>query len=314
MYTPKECKDHLGWFEIPGYSGYCANRSGEILTKKTGNFTKGGNAGRYLKVKVYRDGADEPHMQYVHILVCLAFKGKCEKGQVVLHKDNQPFNNKPTNLSWGTQSKNVKDGYETGVYISKEDLVNNITISTKDTVKSKSLKIELFHLSFSNKLNGIWEPRNPDGMSAEPGRAGDFPEPIIPRISVSPSIEQCFRAIYPNISSFFEKKKYPHIDMYLYQPKFKGNEDVILPSTITKNKWVWDAHVTEEHWILDKVEMEVIGHYRFYYPDNNDKGLHIKPFDDKKFSETVYVGPSKIRFTRLDKNISLEHLPASANW
>ena len=38
-YTPVESKQHRGWFEIPGFSGYCANRKGQILVKKTGKDT-----------------------------------------------------------------------------------------------------------------------------------------------------------------------------------------------------------------------------------------------------------------------------------
>lgn len=114
-YTPKASKEHKGFYEIPGFSGCCANESGEILTKKTGNITKGGNAGRYLKVSAYRTGADKPSLVYVHDLVCRAFHGPPPKGMVVLHGDDDRFNNAPSNLSWGTQSQNITDVYKNGL-------------------------------------------------------------------------------------------------------------------------------------------------------------------------------------------------------
>lgn len=119
-FKPKESKDHKGWYEIPGYSKHLANRKGEIFTKKTENFTKGGRAGRYLKVSVYADGDDNASLCYAHDLVCRAFHGSPKKGQVVLHKDNNRFNNKAGNLSWGSQSENIKQVYDDGLRPSKE--------------------------------------------------------------------------------------------------------------------------------------------------------------------------------------------------
>ena len=119
-FKPKESKDHSGWYEIPGYSKHLANRKGEIFTKKTENFTKGGRAGRYLKVSVYADGQDNATLCYVHDLVCRAFHGSPKKDQVVLHKDNDRNNNKASNLSWGSQSENIKQVYDDGLRPSKE--------------------------------------------------------------------------------------------------------------------------------------------------------------------------------------------------
>lgn len=124
-YVPLESKEYPGWYEIPGYSKYLANRKGEIFTKKTRNFTAGGNAGRYLKVSVYADGAETPSLRYVHDLVCRAFYGAPTGNFVVLHDDNNRKNNLPTNLSWGTQAQNVKDAWMDGLRglrVSKENL------------------------------------------------------------------------------------------------------------------------------------------------------------------------------------------------
>jgi hypothetical protein len=43
----------------------------------------------------------------VHQLVCEAFNGPKQEGQVCLHLDEDYTNNKPTNLAWGTQKENL---------------------------------------------------------------------------------------------------------------------------------------------------------------------------------------------------------------
>jgi hypothetical protein len=51
----------------------------------------------------------------VHDLVCRAFKGAPTGNQIVLHKDDNKKNNKSSNLSWGSISKNTQDAYDNGL-------------------------------------------------------------------------------------------------------------------------------------------------------------------------------------------------------
>lgn len=124
-FKPIPSQEHPGWYEVPGYQSCCANRKGEILIKKTGHITKGGKAGRYLRVSVYPDGSDTPKLEYVHEMICRAFHEKPKEAEVVLHKDDQRFNNASNNLEWGTQSKNIQDVYKNGLRktVSKEGYV-----------------------------------------------------------------------------------------------------------------------------------------------------------------------------------------------
>jgi len=120
-YTPIASREFKGWYEIPGYNRYLANEKGQILSKKTRNYTYGGNAGRYLKVSVYIEPDEPPVMRYVHVLIALAFYGLPEgQNMVVKHKDNNRRNNKKDNLEWGTQSSNIKQVYEDGLKYSKQ--------------------------------------------------------------------------------------------------------------------------------------------------------------------------------------------------
>lgn len=98
-------------------------------------------------------------------------------------------------------------------------------------ILSKDIKFKLFHLSFNGNIAGMWDPKLPDGLY---GEKGDLSEPDVPRISVSPTLKQCFQAIYPNISKYFEKENYPYLIFYVYVPLFTGNEKVWTPEIL---KW-----------------------------------------------------------------------------
>lgn len=104
--------DNKIWKRIPNFSKYLASDKGEILTLKTGNFTKGISAGHYLKVSLFKDGKRKSKMEYVHILICKTFHGDNKNNLVVMHGDDNKFNNMKDNLSWGTQSENIQDVWD----------------------------------------------------------------------------------------------------------------------------------------------------------------------------------------------------------
>lgn len=132
IFKPTLDEKRPGWYMIPGFENYRANRKGEILNTKTGNFTKGGMSDRYLRVSVYRTGAKKPTLEYTHDLVCRAFKGLPPKGMVCIHKDNNRTNTKPTNLTWATQSDNIKQTYTDG--LRKPTTKENLKISKESLI------------------------------------------------------------------------------------------------------------------------------------------------------------------------------------
>lgn len=108
---------------------------------------------------------------------------------------------------------------------------------------------------------------NPDDVTKKP-TTSIFAENLPPRISFSPSVTECFRAIWPNIHKYFTRHKYPHMDMYVYA-LVKGNEKVMLtPDVMTKNNQLWDAFFTQEHCFLTKVKVAKIAQIRVYNPLN----------------------------------------------
>lgn len=50
----------------------------------------------------------------VHVIVMLAFEGPCPSGNEVLHENHLPFDNRKSNLSYGTRSENIKMDYAAG--------------------------------------------------------------------------------------------------------------------------------------------------------------------------------------------------------
>lgn len=153
-------------------------------------------------------------------------------------------------------------------------------------------KKPLYHLSFKKDLEGFWNPKNPDGIASE--NTDDLKEPDLPRISVSPTIKQCFQAIYPNVSRFFKEENYPHMDFYVYSPVLKGDERILTPVELTKKKMVHDAHMTDEYYILDRVWMSLIEKIRIFNT-NKSSDLFYRPFGDKK-QEERFLAPMDVRF------------------
>lgn len=171
------------------------------------------------------------------------------------------------------------------------------------TTKAKPGIQNLYHISFKNHTHqGIWRPGNPDGFDvtqeSAPGVVGDaafpYPEPNLPRISVSPTIDQCFRGVFPNVSQYFEEKNYPYMEYSVFQPRFKGTERLILPSELTAKRIVWDACVTDEHCILDNVQMVYAGKVRIFNT-NASPTMFIHPFGDPG-NPVESVGPAVIRY------------------
>lgn len=184
-------------------------------------------------------------------------------------------------------------------------------VKKEDVRKSKGLP-PLYHITFQKVGQRVWKPLLPAGTELIPESSQELGEPPIPRLSVSPTLEQCFRAVWPNVDKYFTKNKYPHLDFYVYQPIFNGEESVVTSETLTQNRWVWDAHVTGEHWILSPVKMRLLGKCRVL--NTLDSGLLlVRVFDDPKEKLDSDVGPKKLIVKWLT-TMSVESLPISAGW
>ncbi|MEO0603691.1 MAG: HNH endonuclease signature motif containing protein [Myxococcota bacterium] len=123
--------------EVPGFAGYRVTSDGEILSKKTGRPMRPRAHWRtgHLRVRLYAAhlapvGAVERGAVrvrryadlYIHVLVCIAWHGPPPfDGALVLHWDDNPTNNRPENLRWGTVTENKEDELRNAAVNSLDD-------------------------------------------------------------------------------------------------------------------------------------------------------------------------------------------------
>ncbi len=107
---------------IPGWPNYFAGDDGHIYsTSLSGRArrlaeVRRGPGRRYHYVTLCRE--TEQKNVAVHRTIALLFHGEpsvpAGEKAVTRHKDNNPSNNKPSNLEWGTQKQNLADRYRHG--------------------------------------------------------------------------------------------------------------------------------------------------------------------------------------------------------
>lgn len=138
----------------------------------------------------------------------------------------------------------------------------------------------LYHISLNRKLPLTLIPRQPDGTELE--NQGVYKETEVPRVSFSPTMFTCLQAIYPNVWSLFEnprgQKEGVEFAVYRFDPR--SHARVVTPDELTKRRWVWDAHITQEHCFLDPVQIYYCGNIVAKVP-NDVPGLTIYPYNDK---------------------------------
>lgn len=104
------------WRLIPHYPAYEISDRGRVRRRVS---ARGWGAGHILRPAAARgghlyvmlsNGNGHTRKQFVHRLVALAFIGPPPfEGALVLHEDDEPTNNTPDNLYWGTHLENVFD-------------------------------------------------------------------------------------------------------------------------------------------------------------------------------------------------------------
>lgn len=122
------------WRPVPSEPGYWASSLGQIK----------GPSGRVLRSVPKGHGhlyvtANGNRSRAVHQLVAEAFIGPKpdEPNMVVLHADDDPTNNAPDNLSWGSQAKNVQDSYLRGRRPTKLDATIVLQIRSESATTSQ---------------------------------------------------------------------------------------------------------------------------------------------------------------------------------
>lgn len=99
------------WRRIPSADGYYASSKGRVMStlRKTARIlrVKEDTRSGYHCVTVSIGGRAKSTA--VHRLVCEAFHRKPKKGEVCRHLNGDPLDNRPENLTWGSQRQNMRD-------------------------------------------------------------------------------------------------------------------------------------------------------------------------------------------------------------
>jgi len=113
--------------DVPGFPGYrvgsdgsvwsCWTRGERIIDKrymgeKWVQLRPGISPLGYSRASLWRDG--KKHQIPVHAVVLSAFSGPRPEGMVGAHENNDPRNNRPSNLRWKTQKENMADKFRHG--------------------------------------------------------------------------------------------------------------------------------------------------------------------------------------------------------
>lgn len=98
--------------KIKGFPAYLIGSDGTVWSKHRRRFKKlkpnTGDRGGYFRVELC-NGLSIRRWVSVHHLVLEAFVGPRPKGKEACHWDDDPSNNKLSNLRWGTKQENTED-------------------------------------------------------------------------------------------------------------------------------------------------------------------------------------------------------------
>jgi len=92
---------------IPNFENYAATKDGRIWSKKSEKWLKPQRWGNYLRVSLFRK--KKVYQVSVHRIILETFVGKCPKNMGCRHINNNPRDNRISNLRWGTQKENIQD-------------------------------------------------------------------------------------------------------------------------------------------------------------------------------------------------------------
>lgn len=103
------------WRPVPGFEGrYDVSDQGRIWTRAYGRCRKqSANDSGHWQVGL---GNNPKVLWLVNRLVLTVFDGPCPEGMESLHRNNNPADNRISNLHWGTRSDNGNDRVRHGVH------------------------------------------------------------------------------------------------------------------------------------------------------------------------------------------------------
>lgn len=112
MVTPDDSRAPESWHPIPSLPGFEVSSRQRIrhVGRQPRSVTPTPNPDGYL---VFKAG---DRLVYLHHVVAEVFIGPRPSGMQVRHLDDVRSNNRPTNLSYGTQAENIADSLRNGTF------------------------------------------------------------------------------------------------------------------------------------------------------------------------------------------------------
>lgn len=105
--------------------------------------------------------------------------------------------------------------------------------------------MKFLHLSPSDKLEGYWTPRSPEGSDLDLKNTNNkdedifpYPEPNLPRISISNNVLGALQAIYPNHRHHILKNKVKQLTFFVYSPTIKNNTKLFSTNELCNKEYV----------------------------------------------------------------------------
>lgn len=96
------------WRTIPSYPSYFASSYGRIGRRGGSKCLAGRSNGKgYLRVTLSERNIQ--HTEYVHRLICEAFRGPCPPNHELRHLNGKRQDNREDNLEWATKTVNEAD-------------------------------------------------------------------------------------------------------------------------------------------------------------------------------------------------------------
>lgn len=137
---------------IPDHDGYFADELGNIYSNK-------GKGGSFRKLKLSPISKKNKHLRVmfsgdrryyrVHRVIYRTFIGEIPEGKVICHKDDDPNNNRLSNLYAGTHSENVRDAAVNGKKL-KGEQIRNSKLKEYDVIEILSLFGKMRNVDIAN--------------------------------------------------------------------------------------------------------------------------------------------------------------------
>lgn len=98
------------WKPVPGAAQYLVSDEGRVARLMRGSPSQKGG---YLRVNIKED-TGRTRTRLMHHLVLEAFRGFRAPGQIARHRNDVGYDNRLSNLIWGTPAENIEDAFTNG--------------------------------------------------------------------------------------------------------------------------------------------------------------------------------------------------------